>query len=463
MSNQIEKEVHDSLCHLIKQYPLGASIDDIQNSSVGKDIPKRTLQRWLKNLVQSNEISVVGKARSTRYQIKSEEKPLKEKISEEKEPYEIPLSKESKRLIQLIEQPIQKRKPVGYKRSFLDSYAPNKTEYLSQSLKSKLLKLGTPEQIQQPAGTYATKIFHRLLIDLSWNSSRLEGNTYSLLDTKRLIEQDEVAFGKNVSDTQMILNHKSAIEFLVQNSQDINFNRSTILNVHALLSDNLLNNPAASGYLRKIQVEIAHTVFEPLNMPQLIEECFVQVLDTARAIKDPFEQAFFAMVHLPYLQPFEDVNKRVSRLACNIPFIKKNLCPISFIDVPERSYIDGIICVYEQNRIEILRDVFEWAYERSCARYLAVRHSLGEADPFRLKYHLQFIDCIGFLVRKKCNKKQAAMELKKWSLQHIDKKDRREFETKIWEELNALHEGNFARFRIKVTEFELWMKFWIIS
>ena len=128
------------------------------------------------------------------------------------------------------------------------------------------------------------------------------------------------------------------------------------------------------------------TVYHPLEVPQLIEECFDKILDTAAAITDPFEQAFFALVHLAYLQGFEDVNKRVSRLAANIPLIRGNLCPLSFVDVPERAYIDGVLAIYELNRVELLRDVFVWACERSSARYSAVRQSLGEPDPFRLRY-----------------------------------------------------------------------------
>ncbi len=89
-----------------------------------------------------------------------------------------------------------------------------------------------------------------------------------------------------------------------------------------------------------------------MEVPQLIDECFQQFLDTAGAIEDPFEQAFFAMVQLPYLQLFEDVNKRVSRLAANLPLVRNNLCPLSFVDVPECAYIDGLLGVYELNRIE---------------------------------------------------------------------------------------------------------------
>ena len=97
-------------------------------------------------------------------------------------------------------------------------------------------------------------------------------------------------------------------------------------------------------------------------MPQLIEERFDALLDTAARIDDPFEQAFFATVQLPYLQPFEDVNKRVSRLAANLPLIRHDLCPISFVDVPARAYIDGLLGVYELNRVELAADVFRWAY-----------------------------------------------------------------------------------------------------
>src|SRR5207244_5625048 len=104
--------------------------------------------------------------------------------------------------------------------------------------------------------------------------------------------------------------------------------RYTLLNLHALLSDNLLADPQACGRLRVRPVRIGGTVYYPLEVPQLIEECFQQILDTAAAITDPFEQAFFAMVHLPYLQPFEDVNKRVSRLAANLPVDPAEPVPI---------------------------------------------------------------------------------------------------------------------------------------
>ena len=133
----------------------------------------------------------------------------------------------------------------------------------------------------------------------------------------------------------MILNHKEAIEFLVESSGEVDFNRYTILNLHALLSNNLLPNPTSSGRLRVFGVGITNSVFTPLGIPQLIEAFFDLLLEKARQIENPFEQAFFILVQLLYLQPFDDVNKRVSRLAANLPFNRHNLAPLSFIDVPE--------------------------------------------------------------------------------------------------------------------------------
>ena len=348
---------------------------------------------------------------------------------------------------------------MGYNRAFLDAYRPNETHYLPAPTRQRLFELGRSPNAQRPAGTYARQIYNRLLIDLSWNSSRLEGNTYSLLETERLLDLGESADGKDARDAQMILNHKAAIELLVEQANDVNFDRYTILNLHALLSDNLLD-PGASGRVREIAVGIDGTVFHPLEVPQLIDECFQQILDTAAAITDPFEQAFFAMVQLPYLQPFEDVNKRVSRLAANLPFIRRNLCPLSFVDVPERAYIDGILGVYELERVELLRDVFVWAYERSCARYSAVSRSLGEPDPFRLRYRTLIAQAVTEIVVGAMDKKAAIATIRQRATQGVPKDDRARFAEVVETELMSLHEGNIARYRVRPSQYEKWRETW---
>ncbi len=226
------------------------------------------------------------------------------------------------------------------------------------------------------------------------------------------------------------------------------------------MSNNLLPDPQACGRLRAIPVGIAQTVYHPLAVPQVIEECFQHMLDTAAAIADPFEQSFFAMVHLPYLQPFEDVNKRVSRLAANISLIRHNVCPLSFVDVPERAYIDGLLGVYELNRIELLRDVFVWAYERSCARYSAVRQSLGEPDPFRLHYRTVVAETVAAIVGGGMDKKMAAAFIKRRAAERIAQQDQARFIEVVETEVMSLHEGNFARYHVRPSQYHTWREVW---
>lgn len=188
---------------------------------------------------------------------------------------------------------------IWLRRDFWDQYTPNVTFYLNTAERTRLKEIGAPQSAIQPAGTYAKIILGRLLIDLAWNSCRLEGNTYSLLDTRRLIEFGEVASGRDPVEPQMIINHKDAIEFLVGSVGDVGFNQYTILNLHAPLSNTLLADPSASGRLRFIAVGVGRSVFHPLEGPQQIEVCFEAILKNASKIVDPFEQAFFVMVHLP--------------------------------------------------------------------------------------------------------------------------------------------------------------------
>lgn len=391
MVPSVLSSTHEAVLKAVAQSAAGANIEQIE-AQLPQPPTRRTLQRWLNALVGQGRLRKEGQARSTRYLLPVQAAPE----AADAAPGDVffPLSDEARAIDIAVRQPVQHRTPVGYRRSFLDSYRPNTTFYLHAALRAELQALGQVAAHNEPAGTYARSIANRLLIDLSWNSSRLEGNTYSLLETERLLSAGDAAEGKGALEAQMILNHKAAIEFLMDCTPDMGFNRYTLLNLHALLSDNLLPDPTASGRLRTVAVGIGQAVFLPLEGPQLIAECFAQVLDTAAAIQDPLEQAFFAMVHLPYLQPFEDVNKRVSRLAANIPLIQHNLCPLSFVDVPPAAYISAMLGVYELNRIELLRDVFAWAYKRSCARYSAVRQSLGEPDPFRLRYRALIFDTV---------------------------------------------------------------------
>jgi hypothetical protein len=446
MPKRLPDDIDEQVLKHIEDSPDGLKIEALL-ALLGDQISRRSLQRLLSEMVEAGRLVMEKKGRSSRYLVPATAREV------EKEDY-VPLSTSGAEVRRAVRRPQTERTPVSYRREFLDKYRPNESGYLTKSTLDHLTRIGSTSDAERPAGTYVRNVLDRLLVDLSWASSHLEGNTYSLLDTRRLIEEGQAAEGKDAAETQMILNHKAAIEFLVDSADELAFNRQTILNLHALLSDNLLPDPGASGRLRRIGVGVHHSVYRPLENPHLIEECFRQVVDTAAAIREPFEQAFFAMVHLPYLQPFEDVNKRVSRLAANIPLARHNLCPLSFVDVPERAYVDGLLGVYELNRVELLRDVFVWAYERSAQSYAAIRQSLGEPDRFRLRFRNELTEVISDVVRRRA--RLTAEEVTAASADRVPSEHLDDFVRMAVKELEGLHEGNYARFRLRPSEYQAW-------
>jgi hypothetical protein len=435
----------------LQAFPNGLGIAELEAAlaASGIVIQRRSLQRRLMLLVENGRIGATGALKGRVYRPITTERTANEDTSP------IPLSALGSEVRHAVVRPIQNREPVGYQREFLLAYT-HATPYLDQVTRDHLHRIGHAHQGDLPAGTIARQLLGRLLIDLSWASSHLEGNTYSLLETERLIAFGQVAEGKNTFETQMILNHKQAIEFLVESIGELGFDAYSILNLHALLSDNLLANPASCGRIRQIPVGIGRSVYTPLATPQLLEEYFQRCLEIATGIDDPFEQSFFALVHLSYLQAFEDVNKRVARLAANIPLIKHNLCPLSFIDVPTQTYVEGLLGVYELNRVDLLRDIYVWGYERSVKRYLSQREELGEPDPFRLRYRAALLEVVGAVVRQKASDMTSFVDT--WANEHLADADRQRFVALVHAELDSLHEGNFARYRIRPSEFAGWLE-----
>ena len=416
------------------------------------DITPKRLRLRMKRLLAEGLVEIAGQGRGTRYKAVAEAVDSGEATG-------IPLSEEARKVRRLVRRPEQARKPVAYNWEFIEVYVPNDTFYLSPAERARLHEIGQPRGMVDHGSTYAKNILGRLLVDLSWNSSRLEGNSYSKLDTKRLIEQEQEAEGKPVEEARMILNHKDAIEFLVDATDDIGFNRRTILNLHALLSRGLLGNRDAEGRLRSIEVGIGRSVYTPPAVPQRVEECFELILAKASAIEDPFEQSLFAMVHFPYLQPFEDVNKRVSRMAANIPFIRNDLSPLSFDGVDDEEYIQAMLGVYELNRVELIRDLYMWAYERSASRYGSVRATIGRPDPVRERLRGAIDGLVVRVVTSKLNQADAARLVKEEAL-HLPESDQAMFIEFAESDLLSLHEGNYASYRLRFSEFEEWRKVW---
>lgn len=442
------------LLNSIRAHKTGLTLAELLSQR--PDLARRTAQRLIAKLVESGKLEAVGQGRARQY-FSADNPPDKVTSTTQADvfPSFIPLSADSQDILRYINQPLQARKPVGYQLEFLEAYRPNKTWYFSEPLRRQLHKMGRTTDVDAPAGTFSRAILNRLLIDLSWASSHLEGNTYSRLDTRELIEHGKAARGKAAIETQMILNHRTAIELLVANIDSAEFNRYTLMNLHSALAENLLPNPADEGRIRRHAVDIGKSVYRPLSAPQQIEDALTSLLSKATDIRDPFEQSFFMMVHLPYLQPFADVNKRTSRLAANLPLFRANLCPLTFLDVPEQAYSSATLGVYEMARVELLRDLYLWAYERSTQEYQAIKQDLAEPDPLRLAWR-EFI-------------KQAIREvvmhpeidplsiIQKSVAKQIPQHEQMDVKALLVEELRRLHEGVLARYGLRPSEFAAWV------
>ena len=417
------------------------------------ELPRRTAQRWLSQLLSDGAIRAVGEGRGRRY-LRCEPDALV--AANEVFPTAIPVSEDSQDILAYLDRPVEARKPVGYQRELLTAYRPNDTHYLPEPLRRRLRMLGQPAAADSepaPAGTFGRAVLNRLLIDLSWASSHMEGNTYTWLDTRELIERGDAAEGKAAIETQMILNHKAAIEMLIDNADIADFNRYTVLNLHSALAENLLPNPADEGRIRRHRVEVGKSLYRPPTVPAQIEEHFDVLLDKAGQIADPFEQSFFAMVHVPYLQPFADVNKRTSRLLANLPLLRANLCPLTFLDVPEPAYTRGVLGVYELTRTELLRDLYVWAYERSAQEYLAMKQNLGDPDPMRLAYREFIKNAVHGVVTTLPPDTLAWIEAR---LDQVRAEHRALVRTHVVDDLRRLHEGVLARYGLRLPDYERW-------
>ena len=368
----------------------------------------------------------------------------------------VPLSPEGLAVAIQVQRALLYRRPIGYQLELLHAYQPGETFYLPEPTRRQLHELGRTPHGGQPAGSYARDILGRLLVDLSWASSKLEGNRYRHPDAQMLIELGRSAKGKDGIETQMLLNHQAAIELLVQDADEVALDAFTFKNLHAVLSQDLLPDPRASGRLRQRPVELAGTVFEPLAVPEQIEDCFALLLHKAAAIPDPFEQALFLLVQLPYLQPFDDANQPVARLAANIPLIQHNLCPLSLMEVPQRVYHDAMLGVAELNDVALLRDLFVWAYERSCQRYLAITQTLVEPDPLKIQYREALIQAVQSIVQGRLAPSPSSVA--QLAQQHAQAAHRTAFSEMLTAALQQLHEGSIARYRLRRSEYLAWQQ-----
>jgi len=247
------------------------------------------------------------------------------------------------------------------------------------------------EIVSTGTSRYSKFSVSRLLIDLSWASSHLEGNTYTQLDTQVLIEYGKRNEDKPAEDAAMILNHKRAIEYMVSNTA---LSEESVRIIHKALSDNSLTPesrhflaPDKCGVIRSYTSEGLHIDGSSYLPPQAedrppgyIEHEFSRLIASANALPDALSQSFFIMTRIPYLQAFYDANKRTSRISCNIPLLKHGLSPLSFVDFDKKRYLEGMIAFYELGDERLVKLAYLDACLASAFRYL----QFGEEAKFAL-------------------------------------------------------------------------------
>lgn len=207
--------------------------------------------------------------------------------------------------------------------------------------------------------------------------------------------------------------------------------------------------------MRQIEVSIERSSYLPLNNSHKLEEYLALLLRKAAQIDNPFEQSFFLLIHILYLQAFEGGNNRTARLTCNIHFIKANLYPLSFIDVPHEDYLKAVLYFYEKNDFLAALELFQWSYIKSCEQYDVVKDSLGEIDSYRVQNRPARKEIIATIIRGEITGSQIESIIAKYCEENsIDSPDK--FITIVLQELETLHYGVLVSLGITESLFDTW-------
>lgn len=244
----------------------------------------------------------------------------------------------------------------------------DRTEILNETELSKLTDLQAKytENISQLSDSEYKKELERLAIDLSWKSSQIEGNTYSLLETERLLKDKETAAGKTKEEAIMLLNHKDTLDFIVENPDYlIPLKISKVEDIHSLLIKEL----AVDKNLRKRRVGISGTNYRPLDNEFQIREALEAACELVNKKENIFEKALLILILISYIQPFMDGNKRTARIVSNAILMNYKHCPISFRTVDSIDYKKAMLLFYEQNNMSRFKEIFINQFEFAVKTY----------------------------------------------------------------------------------------------
>ena len=337
------------LLDFIKQNPLLSSKEIYEK--IGADISYATLKRVLQNLLSENLIEITGKAKATKYRLSKGYDLL------------YPINVNS-----YFEKEIDERKiNTGFNHSLLTSSLPDVALFTQEELRqlNELQNVYT-KNISVLSKTEYNKELERLAIDLSWKSSQIEGNTYSLLETERLLKEKETAAGKTKDEAVMLLNHKDALDFIIENPGYIApLTLAGIEDIHSILIKEL----GVERNIRKRRVGISGTNYVPIDNEFQIREALENMCSLVNLQTNVFAKALLALVLLSYIQPFTDGNKRTGRIISNAILINHHYCPISFRTIDSVEYKKAMLIFYEQNNISAFKRIFISQFEFAVKTY----------------------------------------------------------------------------------------------
>ena len=310
-----------------------------------------TLKRLLTKLVSENYLSLKGQRRGTKYLISPVYKIV------------LPIDVEQYYRKEIDEREIKESFDISV---INDVLAKNSVFTKSELSKLNELQSIFQKNISQLSESEYKKEFERLAIDLSWKSSQIEGNTYSLLETEKLIREKETAAGKTKEEAIMLLNHKDALDFILDNPDYLYpLQVSKIEDIHSILVKEL----AVERNLRKRRIGISGTNYRPLDNEFKIAEALQDTCNLINNKDNVFEKALMALVLISYIQPFMDGNKRTARIVSNAILMNKKYCPLSFRTVDSIDYKKAMLLFYEQNNITGFKKIFVNQFEFAVNAY----------------------------------------------------------------------------------------------
>lgn len=333
----------------LEQNPLSSS-KEIHNGAL-TTVSYATIKRLLARLISDKKVSTVGKGKGTKYIISPSYKLF----------YAIDIEQYFKREVD------DRQINDSFNLTLISDVLENTTLFTNDEL-NKLNKLQAVYQknISQLSVFEYQKELERLAIDLSWKSSQIEGNTYSLLETERLLKEKETASGKSKDEAVMLLNHKFALDFLVKNQFYLSpLTLSKIEDIHKILVKDL----AVDANIRKRRVGITGTNYIPLDNEYQIKEALSDLCNLVNNKVNVFEKALYSLLLISYIQPFADGNKRTARIISNAILMDNAYCPISFRTVDSIEYKKALLIFYEQNNITAFKKLFINQFEFAVKTY----------------------------------------------------------------------------------------------